>query len=73
MEVGSRVRVVASVVVYNHPEHRNAAFDMQGQEGEIIANVTSWQGRPVSANLPLLVKFGPKHKIHLQVAELELI
>jgi Ferredoxin thioredoxin reductase variable alpha chain len=73
MEVGSRVRVAASVVVYNHPEHRNVAFDMLGQEGEIVADATSWQGRPISANFPMIVKFGPKHKVHMQVAELEVV
>jgi hypothetical protein len=73
MEVGSRVRVAASVVVYNHPEHRNVAFDMIGQEGEIVADATRWHDRPISANFPMVVKFGPKHKVHLQLAELEAV
>jgi Ferredoxin thioredoxin reductase variable alpha chain len=65
MEVGTRVRVVASVVVYNHPEHRNQPFDMNGQEGEIVALATEFQGKPISANFPYVVKFSPKHKLHL--------
>ena len=53
MKVGDRVRVKDSVVVYHHPEHRSQAFDLKGLEGEVVAIVTQWQGRPVSANLPL--------------------
>lgn len=71
MEVGARVRVVESVVVYHHPEHRNQPFDMKGQEGEVATIIKEWQGRPVSANFPILVKFGSKFKAHFQDFELE--
>jgi hypothetical protein len=71
MEIGIRVRVSQSVVVYHHPDHRNQPFDIKGQEGEVLAIVTEWQGRPVSANLPVLVKFAGKFKAHLQTSELE--
>jgi len=71
--VGSRVRVATSVVVYHHPEHRNQAFDIQGQEGEIVADAREWHGKPISANFPYLVKFGGKFKAHLQAGELALI
>lgn len=73
MEIGTRVRVKESVVIYHHPEHRNAPFDLQGQEGEVIAIVKEWQGRPVSANFPILVKIGAKLRVHLQESELEVI
>jgi Ferredoxin thioredoxin reductase variable alpha chain len=73
MKVGDRVRVKESVVVYHHPEHRSQAFDLKGTEGEIAAIVTQWQGRPVSANLPLLVQFSKKFKAHLREDELEVI
>lgn len=73
MEIGARVRVSTSVVVYHHPEHRNQAFDMQGQEGEVMAIIKEWQGRPVSANFPVLVRFGNKFRVHLQESELEVI
>ncbi len=73
MKVGDRVRVKESVVVYHHPEHRGQAFDLKGSEGEISAIVTEWQGRPVSANLPLLVQFSKKFKAHLRDNELEII
>jgi len=73
MKVGDRVRVKESVSVYHHPEHRNHPFDMKGQEGEVIAIVNEWQGRPISANFPVQVKFGTKFKVHLRENELELI
>lgn len=71
MKVGDRVRVKESVIVYHHPEHRSAAFDVKGQEGEIIAIVKEWEGRPVSANLPVLVKFDKKFRSHFRETELE--
>lgn len=71
--VGSRVRVANSVIVYHHPQHRNQPFDIQGQEGEIVDILREWQGRPVSANLPFVVKFSNKFKAHLQANELESI
>ncbi|MFN7521747.1 MAG: ferredoxin-thioredoxin reductase variable chain, partial [Aphanizomenon sp.] len=39
----------------------------------VVAIVTQWQGRPVSANFPFLVKFGKKFKAHLRDFELESI
>jgi hypothetical protein len=71
--VGSRVRVIASVVVYHNPEHRNQPFDLKGQEGEVISILREWQGRPVSANFPYIVQFSPKFRAHLQEHELEAI
>lgn len=73
MQIGDRVRVVTSVIVYHHPEHKKQAFDILGMEGEIVDIVKEWQGRPISANLPVLVKFGPKFKAHFREQELELI
>gem|GEM_PF-115094 len=71
MKAGDRVRVKESVVVYHHPEHRNAAFDLQGQEGEVLSLATEWQGRPISANFPIVVKFSKKFRAHLREEELE--
>lgn len=73
MKVGDKVRIKESIVVYHHPEHRSQAFDLKGSEGEIIAIVTEWQGRPVSANLPIYVQFSKKFKAHLRENELEVI
>ncbi|OLP16439.1 ferredoxin--nitrite reductase [Leptolyngbya sp. 'hensonii'] len=73
VKVGDRVRVSKSVVIYHHPEHRNQAFDLQGQEGEVIDFANQWQDRPISANLPIVVKFTNKFKVHLQEAELEVL
>lgn len=71
--VGSRVRVATSVVVYHYPQHRNQPFDLQGQEGDVVEVVREWQGKPVSANFPYLVKFDGKFKAHLQAHELEAV
>ncbi|MFN7659870.1 MAG: ferredoxin-thioredoxin reductase variable chain, partial [Dolichospermum sp.] len=42
-------------------------------EGEVAAIVTQWNGRPVSANFPILVQFSKKFKAHLRDFELEII
>ncbi|NJL91238.1 MAG: ferredoxin--nitrite reductase [Coleofasciculaceae cyanobacterium SM2_1_6] len=73
MKVGDRIRVTQSVIIYHHPAHKGEGFDLKGQEGEIIAVVTEWQGRPVSANFPIHVKFPERLKAHLREDELEII
>lgn len=73
MKIGDRVRVKETILVYHHPEHRSQAFDLKGLEGEIIAIVSEWHDKPISANLPLQVKFSNKFKAHLRDNELELI
>lgn len=73
MKVGDRVRVAKSVIVYTHPEHKKEPFDIQGMDGEVINIITEWQGRPVSANLPILVQFSKKFRAHLREDELEVI
>ena len=73
MKVGDRVRVVQSVIVYTHPEHRNKPFDIKGMEGEVVEIMKEWQGRPVSANLPFIVKFDKKFKAHFRDGEIELL
>ncbi|NES84715.1 MAG: ferredoxin--nitrite reductase [Moorea sp. SIO2B7] len=73
MKIGDRVRVITSVVVYHHPEHKKDPFDIKDMEGEVIDIVTNWQGRPVSANLPVFVKFDKKFKAHFREDEVEII
>lgn len=73
MKVGDRVRVKKSVIVYHHPSQRNEPFDVKGMEGEVIGVVTEWQGRPVSANLPVQVKFDKKFRGHFREDELEVL
>lgn len=73
MKVGDRVRVNVSVIVYHHPNHKKEPFDIKGMEGEIIELVTNWQGRPVSANFPVLVQFEKRFKAHFRDNELEVI
>jgi hypothetical protein len=74
IEVGTRIRIVSPVVVYNHPEHRSKPFDMNGHEGDVIGLATEYQGRSIiSANFPYIVKFGPKHKLHLCDSEIAVV
>ncbi len=71
LKVGDCVRVKEAVIVYHHPEHRKEAFDIKGFEGEVMAIIQDWQGRPVSANYPIQVRFDKKFRAHLQERELE--
>ncbi|MGB3404949.1 MAG: ferredoxin-thioredoxin reductase variable chain [Microcoleaceae cyanobacterium] len=71
MKVGDRVRVTQSTVVYTHPEHRNQPFDIKGTVGEVVDILTDWNGRPISPNLPILVQFSKKFKVHFRQEELE--
>jgi hypothetical protein len=73
MKVGDRVCVKQSTIVYTHPEHRNQPFDIKGIEGEIVEILTDWNGRPISPNLPILVQFSKKFKVHFRPEELETI
>jgi len=73
MKPGDRVRVTESVIVYHHPKHKKEAFDIKGMEGTIQEIVTEWQGRPISANLPVKVKFEKKLTAHLREDEVEVI
>ncbi|MBL1211454.1 ferredoxin-thioredoxin reductase variable chain [Geminocystis sp. GBBB08] len=73
MKVGDHIKVQESVLVYHHPEHKKEAFDLKGMEGELIEIITEWQGRPVSANFPYLVKFDKKFKAHFREHEIKTI
>lgn len=74
IEVGSRVRVSQSVIVYHHPEHRNEPFDMKGSEGDVLDVIEELNGKPISANLPVLVLFKVgkrKLRAHFRHEEIE--
>ena len=69
MQVGDKVTVEASVVVYNHPQHRGEAFDMKGESGEVVNVLRDWKGRVISPTLPVIVAFG-RYKAHFRADEL---
>lgn len=69
MKIGDRIRVTTSVIVYNHPQHRKEAFDLNGLEGE-IENVIN---PAISASLPVKVRFEKRYAAHLRAEELEII
>ena len=69
MQAGDKVTVASSVVVFNHPEHRGEAFDMQGQSGDVVNVLNDWKGRVISPTLPVIVAFG-RYKAHFRADEL---
>ncbi|MEB3270362.1 MAG: ferredoxin-thioredoxin reductase variable chain [Synechococcus sp.] len=69
MQPGDQVTVSESVVVFHHPEHRGEAFDLQGQQGQVLQVLNDWKGRPISPTLPVLVAFG-KFRAHFRADEL---
>ena len=69
MQAGDQVRVSSNVVVFTHPEHRGAAYDLQGQHGEVVQVLEDWKGRPISPNLPVIVAFG-RFRAHFRAEEL---
>ncbi|MGL6133841.1 MAG: ferredoxin-thioredoxin reductase variable chain [Prochlorococcaceae cyanobacterium] len=70
MQPGDQVKVCNSVVVYHHPQHRGEAFDLQGQQGEVLSVLNDWKGRQISPTLPVVVVFG-KFRAHFRPDELE--
>jgi hypothetical protein len=72
MQAGDQVRVSRSVVLYNHPEHRGQAFDMEGQQGQVHAVLNDWKGRTISPTLPVVVAFG-RFRAHFRADELEMV
>ena len=52
--------------------YKRQPFDITNHEGEVINIVNEWEGRPVSANLPILVKF-TRFKVHLKEEELDIV
>ena len=70
MQPGDRVKVCQSVVVYHHPQHRGQAFDLNGQEGEVVTVLNDFKGRVISPTLPVIVAFG-KFRAHFRADELQ--
>ena len=73
MKVGDRVQISESVIVYHYPQSKKKPFDLKGMEGEIIAILSDWKGRPISANLPILVKFDKKFRAHFREDEITVL
>ena len=69
MQAGDKVTVEASVVVFNHPQHRGGAVDVKGQNGEVVSVLNDWKGRVISPTLPVIVAFG-RYKAHFRADEL---
>jgi hypothetical protein len=72
MQPGDQVTVSESVVVYHHPQHRGEAFDLKGQQGEVLQVLNDWKGRTISPTLPVVVAFG-KFRAHFRSDELQAV
>lgn len=72
MQPGDQVTVSESVVVYHHPQHRGEAFDLKGQQGEVLQVLHDWKGRTISPTLPVVVAFG-KFRAHFRADELQTV
>jgi hypothetical protein len=72
MQPGDQVTVSESVVVYHHPQHRGEAFDLKGQQGEVLQVLRDWKGRTISPTLPVVVAFG-KFRAHFRADELQAV
>lgn len=72
MQPGDQVKVSQSVVLFNHPEHRGQAFDMQGQQGQVHDVLHDWKGRTISPTLPVVVAFG-RFRAHFRADELDVL
>ena len=69
MQVGDKVTVMSSVVVFNHPNARGNPYELKGHIGEIVVILENWNGKPISPNLPVVVAFG-RYKAHFRHDEL---
>uniref|UniRef100_A0A7S1SND0 Ferredoxin thioredoxin reductase alpha chain domain-containing protein n=1 Tax=Tetraselmis chuii TaxID=63592 RepID=A0A7S1SND0_9CHLO len=71
IEEGAKVKVTTSVKVYHVP--KTPELDLQGMEGVVMADVSTYKGHPISSNLPIKVKFTEPVKViaHLEESELE--
>ncbi len=72
MQPGDQVTVSESVVVFHHPQHRGQAFDLKGQQGEVVQVLNDWKGRTISPTLPVVVAFG-KFRAHFRADELQAV
>lgn len=76
LELGTRVRVNCSIIMYHYPGKKNTPVDIQGFEGVIINDKSITDGTQMSATLPYFIDFAhdhPKFKAHLSESELDVL
>lgn len=77
-DVGTRVRVKSSVIVYHVPKTKGQAVDLAGLEGVVDARADVHDGKKTSATMPCKVALpvpdgsGKTFIAHLEEEELEL-
>eukprot|EP00210_Caulerpa_lentillifera_P005661 g5414.t1 len=81
LKAGLRVRVVTSIVVYHVPKSKQG-LDLEGMEGDLIADVRHVAGQELTPNYPWKVQFQrippdggkpSKFFVHLKPEELEVV
>ena len=73
MSAGAQVKVTVPCTVYHVPKNK-AGIELQGMSGVIAERVDQFEGKELSANLPLRVQFeldGKKFFAHLGEDEVE--
>ena len=55
IEAGAKIRVTKDLTLHHVPKH--PMYALQGKEGTVIEVVTSFKGKPISANLPYKCQF----------------
>lgn len=73
MKVGDRVRIIESVLVYHHPQHKKEPLDLKGLEGQIVNILKDWRGRPISPNLPVVVELEKNLRFICEITNLKLL
>ena len=58
---GSRVRVTRSLPVY-HSLKFKGGLDLEGKEGEVLADVSQFKGKVLSSTLPYKIQFMVPHE-----------
>lgn len=76
LELGTRVRVNCSVIMYHYPGKKNEPVDTEGFEGVVTKDVSVTKEVPMSATSPYIVDFKeshPRFKGHFEEDELDVI
>jgi hypothetical protein len=72
-QIGDRVRVARSVIMYHTPMSKGQPYDVQGLEGVVTKFADEYQGLSISANRPIQVMLEGSKKFiaHFEANELE--
>lgn len=76
-ELGARVRVSRSVIMFHYPGKKNTPVDVEGYEGIVKKDISVKDGVEMSAIAPYMIDFRetghPKFRAHFEEGELEAV